>query len=513
MDRIKDDPKIIKPIFDELRESYLKGKARSLDFRKQQLKNLLKGLNDLKDKFDEAWNRDLGGGKFTSQVLSYSLTVNEVEECLENVYKWNDTSFIDTPVALGPGKCYLKPEPMGVILIIGAWNYPLNLSVPYAAAAIAGGNSVIIKTSEMSPSTSEVIAELFDKYMDKSCYRVIEGQVEVAKSIITFPFDKIVFTGSTQKGRLVAEAAAKNLVPVVLELGGKSPTVVDEKCDLTNAALRIAQGRFTNCGQTCIANDYVFVHKNIKEKFINLLKEKVVEFYGNDPSQSPDYSKIVNEFHCQRLKSYLDEKHEGKVIIGGEVKIKDRYVAPTIIDSPKLDSMLMKDEIFGPILPVFEFEDIDKVIEFINRRPKPLALYYYGPKGTNYEKLKNNTSSGSLCMNESIFQFANGYLPFGGVQESGMGVVHGYAGFKELVHLKPIFEKGTNNSYPYNLRYPPFTSHKKKMMGMLLSRGRLKEKTVHTAIGLIVVLVAGAVAVKNGYVASVAKSLLEYLAK
>lgn len=341
MDQIPDDPKVIKPIFEELKKSFFDGKTRPISFRKTQLKSLLRGLDEMKTEIHEAWTKDLGGNKFTSEMLSWGLCRSEVEESLEHLDSWNESISCDTPFSLGPGKSYMKPEALGLILIIGAWNYPLTLSVPYAATAIAGGNCVVVKTSEMAAYTSMAIAKLFDTYLDKSCYRVIQGHVEVAKNITTFPFDKIVFTGSTQKGKLVAEAAAKNLIPCVLELGGKSPTVIDKGADIKNAALRITQGRFTNAGQTCIANDYIFVHKDVKGNFLNQIKQEIANFYGENPAQSPDYSRIINEFHCQRLKSYLEEKHGGTVVCGGKVDIKDKYVAPTVIDSPSLDSQMM----------------------------------------------------------------------------------------------------------------------------------------------------------------------------
>jgi len=507
MDQIPDDPKVIKPIFEELTQTFLSGKTRNTSFRKTQLKNLLRGLDEMKDELNTAWVRDLGGNKFSSELLSWGLCHAEIEEALEHIDDWNKPISCDTPFSLGPGKSYMKPEPLGIILIIGAWNYPLTVTVPYAATAIAAGNCVVLKTSEMAAYTSMAINKLFETYLDKSCFRVIQGQVEVAKAITTYPFDKIFFTGSTQKGKLVAEAAAKNLIPCVLELGGKSPTVIDRDADVSNAALRVAQGRFTNSGQTCIANDYVFVHKDIKARFLTELKAQVQNFWGEDAQQSPDYGRIINEFHCQRLKSYLDEKHGGTVVCGGKVDLKDRFVAPTVVDTPSLDSQLMKDEIFGPILPVYEYEDINKVIDFINKRPKPLALYFYGNKSKNYKTLIDNTSSGSVMLNDSIFQFANSHIPFGGVGASGMGNVHGYHGFKECVHFKAVFEKGTNNGFPYNMRFPPYTDGKQKFMRMMLKKSRMTQRSFYTGVGLLVLLGLGIVALRAGWIGGFFKAV------
>jgi len=514
MERIPDDPTVVQPIYDQLKASFLAGKTRPISYRKQQLKNLLKGMKEIEEKIHEAWDKDLGGGKFASQMLSYHITIGEIEECLSKIEKWNAPQSVDTPLAIGPAKSYLLPEPLGVVLIIGSWNYPISLTIPYAASAIAAGNCVILKTSELAPHSSQVVAEIFEKYLDKECYRVIEGKVEVAKAVTKLPVDKIVFTGSTEKGKLVAMAAAQNLTPCVLELGGKSPTIVDKDAHIENAALRIAQGRFMNCGQTCIACDYLFVHKDIKDKFIPELKKKVIEYFGQDAHKSPDYGRIINDFHAKRLKGYLDENHGGKVILGGEVNLEEKYIAPTLVETPSLESKLMQDEIFGPILPILYFENIDEVIKFINERPKPLALYYYGPNSSsNYKNLKYNTSSGALVTNESVFHFASLFLPFGGVGASGMGYVHGYNGFKELVHMKPVMEKGTINFYPFNVRYPPYSEHRKKLMLMLLKYPGLKQSHMYKGIGLLVLIGATVFAHKKGYLTALKDIIVKALTR
>jgi aldehyde dehydrogenase (NAD+) len=439
-------------------------------------------------------------------MLSQSSTINETKDCIAHLEKWNAKIPCETAFAVGPGKSYVQPEPLGVVLIIGAWNYPVPLSVMYAAQAIAGGNCVLIKTSELSPYSSNAIADLFETYMDKDCFRVVEGQVQVAIAITKLPFDKIVFTGSTEKGKLVAKAAAENLVPCILELGGKSPTIVDNDADVRNAALRIVQGRFSNAGQTCVACDYVFIHKDLKDTLVEAMKNTVLTFYGEDASQSPDYGRIINEFHCNRLKDYLNENHGGKVVIGGTVKVGDRYVAPTIVDSPKMDSKMMLDEIFGPILPVFEFTDINKVIDYINSKPKPLALYYYGKQ--HWELLKKRTSSGAIVQNESIMHFANLDLPFGGVGYSGMGSVHGHEGFKQLIHMKPVFEKGTMNGTIFSVRFPPFTNSKKSAMRNMFKHGTLRQSTVYKGLGLMVFLTVAFVVYRTGHLETLKKIFL-----
>lgn len=497
---IADDPKVIKPILNELQKGFRSKKTLPLKYRKEQLRNMIRGLEELEPKFHEALQKDLGVNPIMSRMISTNVALDEVKLILKEIDKWVKPEATDVPLLVGPGKSYIEPEPLGVALVIGAWNYPLTTSVPYVATAIAAGNCCIIKPSELSVHTSNVIAELFDKYLDKECYRCIEGQVEIAKAIIKEPFDIIVFTGSTEKGKLVAKAAAENLTPYILELGGKSPTIVDRNADLDNAALRIIQGRYMNAGQTCVACDYLFVHKDVKARLIEKLKEKIVEFYGEDPSKSFDYSRIINEFHVKRLKSYLDEAHGGKVLIGGQVDVKEKYVAPTLIDSPKLTSKVMQDEIFGPILPIYEFEDIDYVINFINERPKPLALYYYGSSSSNnYKRIKKETSSGGLAVNESVVQFAVLDLPFGGIGYSGQGKLHGIHGFRALSHFKSVFEKGGLNIYPFNVRYPPHKGLRKKTLNFMLGMSGITQNMITQVVILILLLLVTFFLFRHGH--------------
>ncbi len=505
---IADDPSVIKPILNELKKAFRSKKTLPIEYRKEQLRNLIRGIKELESKFHTALEKDLGVNPTMSRMLSTNVAIDEVQMCLNEVDSWLKPEATDVPLLIGPGKSYIMPEPYGVGLVIGAWNYPVTTSVPYVASAIAAGNCCVIKPSELSPHSSNVIAELFDKYLDKECYRCIEGQVEVAKAIIKDQFDVIVFTGSTEKGKLVAKAASENLIPYVLELGGKSPTIVDRNADLENAALRIIQGRYMNSGQTCVACDYLFVHKDIKSELVERFKAKLLEFYGQDPSKSYDYSRIVNEFHTKRLKGYLEEDHGGKIIVGGQVDVKDRYVAPTIIENPKLNSKLMQDEIFGPILPIYEFEDIDYVINFINERPKPLALYYYGSSSsTAYKRLKNETSSGGLALNESVMQFGVLQAPFGGVGFSGHGKLHGIAGFKAFSHYKSVFEKGGLNIYPFNVRYPPHRGLRLKTLDFMLNLSGVSQGFLNKVILIVLVLIALFVLFRGGHLNGVIQGI------
>jgi len=489
---ISDDPSVIRPALDDLRKNFLTGKTLPLKYRKQQLNNLLRGLKELEPKFHAALQKDLNANEMMSYMLSTCLTIEDIKHTLAHIDKWNKPKSVDTPLVIGPGRSYIQPEPYGVALVIGAWNYPVATAVPYLATAIAAGNCCIVKPSEVSAHTSNVIAELVDKYLDKDCYRCIEGQVEVAKAITKEKFDLIVFTGSTEKGKLVAKAAAENLIPCVLELGGKSPTIVDRDANLDNAAMRIVQGRMINCGQTCIACDYLFIHKDIKAKLLAKIQEKITEFFGTDPSKSEDYPRMINDFHLQRVKSYLDEDHGGKVVIGGQIRAENKYIAPTIVDNPRLDSKLMQEEIFGPVLPVLEFADLDYVIKFIQERPKPLALYYYGSTfSNNYKRVKTLTSSGGLMANDSVFHFANNHLPFGGVGSAGYGKLHGYGGFKSFTHFKPVMEKTSINFFPFNVRYPPYAGFRGQLLRFMLKLSQVNQSTIFKVLIWIGVITAG----------------------
>jgi len=455
----------ITPVLKHLKTSFRSGKTLNIEYRQQQLSNLLKGLEELGDKFHQALKEDLNCSEAFSMIYSVGACISATKLCVRELSTWMQAKEVDTPLYLAPAKSYVYPEPYGVVLIIGAWNYPLIGIIPYLAYAISAGNCAIVKPSEISKNSSKVIFELCEKYLDKDCYRCVEVDAKITQEILKEKFDMMVFTGNPQTGKIIAKAAAENLVPCILELGGKCPTIVNKEADIENAALRIARARLLNAGQSCIACDYVFVHKNIKLEFIEALKKKIIQFYGENPLKSSDYAKIINIAHTERLKSYLDEDHGGKVLMGGDVNVKEQYVAPTLIDSPSVDSKLMQDEIFGPILPIYEFSEIRDVLEFINDRPKPLATYYYGSEGSEaYNLLKTRTSSGALVCNDSFTQATNVYLPFGGVGASGQGKLNGYHGFKSLSHFKSVMECHTNNGFPASVLFPPYTETTKKVL-------------------------------------------------
>ncbi|CAD8195311.1 unnamed protein product [Paramecium pentaurelia] len=498
MDQIQDNTDVIQPIFQKLKETFSTHKTKCVKFRKAQLRNLIRGLQEMEQEFHTALENDLGVTMFSSQMTSTIITKAEVENQLAHIDEWSKEENVDTPFVIGPGSSKIIYEPLGVVLVIAAWNYPLYTGIPPMAAAIASGNCVILKPSEIAPHSSKVMYDLVTKYLDQSCYAVIQGGVEVSKKITTLPFDLIIFTGSPEKGKLVAKAASENLVPCILELGGKSPTIVDKDCSLNVTAQRIIQGRFTNAGQTCVACDYVFVHQSIKDAFINEMKTELKRFFGENPQNSQDYSKIVTEFHTQRLQELLKD-HNGQVVVGGQVNVNQRYVEPTIILQPSVQSKLMTEEIFGPILPVLLFDNIDNVIQFINSRPKPLALYYYGSNSKNKKLLEQQTSSGAIVYNDSVFHLLNPNLPFGGVGNSGYGAYHGVTGFKGCSHAKPVFTKSTLNIYPFNIRYPPFTKHKLQTLSLFFKFAELPQRHVVNATLFVSFLIAMKVAKNKGY--------------
>jgi aldehyde dehydrogenase (NAD+) len=505
---IKDDPSVVKPTYETLKKAFATGKTKNLEFRRQQLSRLLQGMKELEKEFHVALNKDLGASEFFSWLVSTSISMAEIENNLDNFKTWAKKRCQDTPFAIGPAKSYIVPEPYGTILVIGAWNYPIYTTMTYVSACIAAGNCVALKPSEMSPATAKVMEDLFARYLDNDCYKVIQGAGKVAELTTSLAWDMIIFTGSPEKGKLVAKAAANNLTPCVLELGGKSPTIVDEGADLDNAAMRIAQGRFFNCGQTCVAPDYLLVHKNIKAAFIEKLKARVVEFWGKDPKASPDYQRIVNEFHTERLLGYLKENHGGTVVLGGadQVDVRDKYFPPTLVDKPDLKSKLMQEEIFGPILPILEMNSIDDAIDFINLRPKALVVYYYGGVfSKNKDRIINETSSGAVSFNESLFHTLNDALPFGGVGHSGTGKLHGAKGFEVVSHMKPVFDKAPLNSFPYNARYPPFTKSKQGLLKFMLKNTNFAQRKAAIGLLFIAVFVFGFVAYRRGFVNTAAE--------
>ena len=362
---------------------------------------MLDGIDKMTPALQEALNKDLGRDAATAYVGEIAGTGSCCFHTLENFHTWMKDDSIETPAPLLPARSRIVKEPLGVCLIMGSWNFPLVTTLEPLFDAIAAGNCCIIKPSEISEHTSKVMRDIIEKYLDPECFKVLEGGAEIATALTSKKFDLICFTGSTMKGKLVAQAAAKNLVPVILELGGKCPVVIDETASLDYAARKIAMARFFNSGQTCIATDYVLVHSKVKEQFLDRLQAAIRNGYGEDASQDGFYARCINEFHTNRLLDIV-KSAGGKVLMGGKGDVGKRFVEPTVVVDPPLESKIMQEEIFGPILPVITFDSIDKCIELIQGVDKPLAVYYFGSLfgNKNRERIEAETQSGAFTVND-----------------------------------------------------------------------------------------------------------------
>lgn len=419
------------------RDFFSSGQTRSLDFRLQQLRQLKQAVFDHQDALMEALGKDLCKPRLESYLTEIA-GIQEIDYAIKHLKSWMKIRRAPTPLQLFPAAARIYPEPLGVVLIISPWNYPVQLAVSPLIGAIAAGNCAMLKPSEIAPHTSAALAKMIEATFDPAYISVVEGGVEASQELLEQPFDHILFTGSTQIGKIVMEAAAKHLTPVTLELGGKSPCIVDADVDMETATRRIAWGKFINAGQTCIAPDYVLVDQAIKPQFMEQLTARIREFFGDNPAESPDFGRIVSDKHFHRLSNLLPY---GEAVTGGAADAADRYIAPTVLDKPALDSPLMQDEIFGPILPVLEYENLEDAIAFINQRPKPLALYLFTRNPDKQQTVLQQTSSGGVCINDTIMQIAPYGLPFGGVGDSGMGAYHGKASFDTFSHYKSVLKR------------------------------------------------------------------------
>lgn len=447
-----------------LRSSFETGRTRSYEWRARQLSGLLSLLSENERRIIETVREDVG----KTEVDAWTAEVVEVRSALEylkkNLRRFMKPEKVATPMPLQPGASRLLREPLGVVLIISPWNYPISLTIGPLAGALAAGNCVAVKPSEVSARASALLAELLPKYVDAQALRVVEGGVPDTTELLAQRFDHILYTGSTAVGRIVMAAAAKHLTPVTLELGGKSPCIVDRHTDLQTAARRIAWGKFYTTGQTCIAPDYVLCHAAVHDAFVAQLAATIREFWGEDPKRHPDYGRVVNVRHHRRLMGLLPGS--GEIAVGGVADEQDRYIAPTVLIDVPPDSKVMGEEIFGPILPILKVDGIDQAIRFINDRPKPLALYLFSSDASTYEAVVQRTSSGGVAHNHTLLQYTVPGLPFGGVGESGMGAYHGRDSFDTFSHRKAVLKKPIGLDAP--IQYPPYTEAKKTWLRRLL---------------------------------------------
>jgi acyl-CoA reductase-like NAD-dependent aldehyde dehydrogenase len=433
------------------RAHFLSGKTRPFEWREAQLAALAAMITENAKDFHAALWTDLRRNWIEADLVDVAAVAHEADYARQQLKAWMCPVVTDAPPMMQPGEVRVRFDPLGVGLIIGAWNYPFLLTLSPLIAAISGGNAAVIKPSEIAPASADVLARLIPKYLDKEAFSVVLGAVPETTALLEQKWDHIFYTGGPSVGKIVMTAAAKHLTPVVLELGGKCPTIVHSSANLAVAARRIAQGRWLNAGQTCTGVDHVLVFKDVKEQFLGYLKNTVIEFYGKDPRQSPDYGRMVSDRHHARIVGLLNS---GAVYHGGQHDPKDRYIAPTILVNTPLDSPVMQEEIFGPILPVLEVSSVEEVIDYVNARPKPLGLYVFAEDLDIAERILNATESGDAAVNDCTIQPLVPELPFGGVGNSGMGKYHGEWGFRAYTNARGILYHST--AVDPGVRYPPY---------------------------------------------------------
>lgn len=438
-----------------LRQTFETGRSRSLDWRRQQLSALVKMLTDNEALVFTALKSDLGKPATEAFASEISFVVAEAQRALKQLGRWSRPRPVAAGLVNQPGRANIAPEPLGVVLIMAPWNYPVMLTLIPLVGALAAGNCALLKPSELAPATSDILAKMTKKYLDADAVRVVEGGVEVAETLLAEKFDHIFFTGSGPIGQVVMRAASAHLTPVTLELGGKSPCILAADADIKIAARRIAWGKCLNAGQTCVAPDYILAEPGTSAPFIREFARSVRKFYGENVQSSPDYPRIVSDRHFARLQAMLQD---GEIAHGGATDANDRFVTPTILQNLPEDAPAMVEEIFGPILPIVEVPDIAAAIAHINARPKPLSLYLFSKSTDTKQQVIGRTSSGSVCINDVVMQLTAPGVPFGGVGTSGMGTYQGRASFDTFSHLKPVLQKSFWGEVP--LRYPPYSARK-----------------------------------------------------
>lgn len=438
-------------------------KTKDIDFRIAQLKKLESVLKANQSLMDEAIYKDFKKDSFENYATELALIFHEIKNYIKNIRTWSRRFRVKTDLANIPSKSYIIPEPLGVTLVIGAWNYPYQLSLLPMVAAIAAGNTVIVKPSELSLNSSHAMAKIINENFDANYLKVIEGGVEETTALLKEKFDKIFYTGSTNVGKIVMKAAAEHLCPVVLELGGKSPSFVFKDANIKIAAKRLVWAKFLNGGQTCVAPDYLLLEKGVKEKLMAEMKRQIVEILGDNPINSEAFVRIINPRHFDRLSLLIDKQ---KVIYGGKTIAEELYIEPTILVNVSFDDLVMQEEIFGPILPMIEFDDLDWAIKQVKDRPKPLALYIFGKNRNAINKILKEVSFGGCAVNDAVMHLTNSSLPFGGVGDSGTGSYHGKYGFDAFTHYKSVLDKST--LFEPSIKYAPYSSFKLKLLKMLL---------------------------------------------
>ncbi len=453
---------MIDTIIKKQQDYFYAGGTRDLRFRRKQLLKLKGLIKQYESNLILAMQADLGKSAFEAYATEIGLVYEEIGLHLKNLKCWTARKRVGTPLAALPASSFIQYEPLGCVLILAPWNYPFQLVFAPLIGAISAGNCAIIKPSEFSPQTSQLIEEIINSHFDEAYLKVILGDTQISSTLTSKAFNLIFFTGSTPVGKLVMKAAAENLVPVVLELGGKSPCIVHADANLRQAAKRIVWGKCINAGQTCIAPDYLLIDKSIQQQFISELVTAAEKLFGPNMEQSPDYGRIITTSHFERL---LRLSQTGKATSLGQANPETRFFPLTLIEDVNPESTIMQEEIFGPLLPIVTYESLEQAIAFVRKRDKPLAAYFFTKSKANQKELLNKISAGGITINDTIMHFTNSKLPFGGVGYSGMGNYHGHRSFTVFSHAKPVMKRATWIDIP--LRYAPY-GNKLKLIRKIL---------------------------------------------
>jgi aldehyde dehydrogenase (NAD+) len=453
----------VKKIVDLQREFYYSNKTINIDFRKENLLKLKNAILKYEDQLKEALFKDLGKNASESYFAEIGITLREISYMMKHLKRLTRNRPVRTSLTDFPAKSFRSPHPYGVVLVMSPWNYPVMLTLCPLVGAIAAGNTCVVKPSEYSINTSDVLNNMISEVFPAEYVACVTGGVETSQEVLNQKFDYIFFTGGKHVGKIVMQKAATNLTPVSLELGGKSPCIIDESANLKVSAKRIAFGKYLNAGQTCVAPDYLYIHESIKQEFLEYLIQNIENTFGKTPLESEHLGKIINQKHYNRLKELLKDQ---EITYGGSLNDEKLKISPTVLDNISQDNKIMEDEIFGPILPILTFKEIDEVIHYVNSQPNPLALYLF-TKNTSIEtKILKSCNFGGGCINDTIMHVASDSLPFGGVGESGMGSYHGKASFETFSHYRSILKKETWLDIP--ARYAPYSKLKETIIKLFL---------------------------------------------
>lgn len=439
----------VRIIFEKQRSFFQTDETKDVSFRIDALNKLKQWIQENETEIMDALKKDLNKSPFEAYTSEIGIVLKELSFVIKNVRRWAKRRKVRTSITHVGSKSYIYPEPYGVALIIAPWNYPFQLSIAPLIGAIAAGNCAIIKPSELTPNSSAIIAKMVKEVFSEQYISVIEGDKETSSALLQLPFDKIFFTGSVAVGKIVMEAASKHLTPVTLELGGKSPCIIHEDANIKLAAKRVAWGKFLNAGQTCIAPDYVYVHEKVSEQFLQALKEAIHHLYGREPLKNEHYTRIVSKRHYERLRNFLTD---GYIFSGGKLDEENRMIEPTIVTNVDWNDRVMTEEIFGPILPILQYRDIEEIVGKIRNEPTPLALYLFTGSKDIEEKVVREIPFGGGCMNDTVYHFVTPFLPFGGKGHSGMEAYHGKNSFDAFSHKKSVLIQTTLFDLPF--RYP-----------------------------------------------------------